>query len=96
MSHVRQTEPPAPSRTGRAGKYDWDSIVEELKAEPGTWLCIDDEATRGLASAIRRKKMAALQDPNWVFSVTTRKNDKEAGTAEVWMSALPADERGDT
>jgi hypothetical protein len=82
--------PPVAPRVGRPGKYDWTGIVEELKARPGEWLLIDDEAARGLPSAILRRKMTALQDPEWNFMVTTRNNNRETGTAEVWMSAEPA------
>lgn len=81
--------PPVQVRTGRPGKYDWAAIVEELKARPGEWLLIDDTAARGLPSAITRRKMTALQDPEWEFSVTTRNNNRETGLAEVWMSANP-------
>lgn len=84
--------PPVAVRAGRPGKYDWASIVEELKAREGEWMLIDDEAARGLPSAILRRKMTALQDPDWNFRVTTRNNNRETNTAEVWMSAVPAGE----
>lgn len=90
MAEVWQSDPPAPRRRGRQGKYDWDEIVSDLQSRPGEWLMVDDEAARGLPSAIKRKKMTALQDPEWTFHVTTRKNDREARTAEVWMMAEPA------
>lgn len=83
--------PPVQQRIGRPGKYDWHGIVEELKARPGDWLLIDDSAARGLPSAITRRKMTALQDPDWDFQVTTRNNNRETGTAEVWMSANPVE-----
>lgn len=96
MAYERQETPPPPGRTGTRGRYDWDEIVKELKAASPQWLLIDDTATRGLATAIRRKSMAALKDPDWVFDVTTRNNNKEAQTAEVWMCAVPADQREET
>lgn len=83
--------PPVQTRVGRAGKYDWTGIVEQLKAKPGEWLLIDDAAARGLPSAITRRKMTALQDPEWEFHVTTRNNNRETKTAEVWMSAEPVE-----
>lgn len=89
MAEVWSPEPPPiQPRVGRPGKYDWPRIVEELKARPGEWLLIDDEAARGLPSAITRRKMTALQDDEWDFQVTTRNNNRETGTAEVWMSAV--------
>lgn len=95
MAEVWSTEPPpVEHRGGRQGKYDWTGIVEQLKARPGEWLLIDDVATRGLPSAITRRKMTALQDPEWEFFVTTRNNNRQTETAEVWMSAQPV-ERGD-
>lgn len=93
MAMVRQAEPPpAKKGGGRPGQYDWWAIVEELKGSPGEWFLIDDTAARGLPSAITRRKMTALQDPEWDFKVTTRNNDREKGTAEVWMSAVPREE----
>lgn len=92
MAEVWSSDPPPiRPRAGRPGKYDWTGIVEELKARPGEWLLIDDTAARGLPSAIMRRKMTALQDPEWNFYVTTRNNNREAGTAEVWMSAEPVE-----
>jgi hypothetical protein len=87
MAEVWQSEPPPPTRPGRQGRYDWDVIVEELKARPGEWRLIDDTAGRGLPSAVKRRKMTALQDPAWRFHVRTRNNNREVRTAEVWMSA---------
>jgi hypothetical protein len=90
MAEVWSKDPPPVLATGgRPGKYDWPAIVEALQAHPGEWLLIDDEAARGLPSAINRRKMTALQDPAWNFKVTTRNNNRETGTAEVWMSAEP-------
>jgi hypothetical protein len=89
MTEVWRQDPPEADPPGRRGKYDWVSITAELKERPGEWRLVDDNANRGLATAIKRRKMTALQDPNWTFDVMTRKNDREAGTAEVWMSAVP-------
>jgi hypothetical protein len=95
MTEVWSPEPPpVQTKVGRAGKYDWTGIVEQLKERPGEWLLIDDAAARGLPSAIVRKKMTALQDPEWHVRVTTRNNNRETRTAEVWMSAERA-ERGE-
>jgi hypothetical protein len=90
MTEVWRESPP-PVKSGRTGKYEWDRIVAELQSRPGEWLCVDDQASRGLDSAIIRKKMTALQDPAWEFAVTTRNNNRETGTCEVWMSANPVE-----
>jgi hypothetical protein len=82
-----QSTPPAPARSGRRGKYDWERITRDLKDRPGEWLLIDEEASRSLATAIRNRKMTALQDPDWVFKVRTTNNSIQTGTAQVWMSA---------
>lgn len=93
MAMVRQAEPPPRNPGGsKTGRYDWWAIVEELTASPGEWFLIDDNAARGLPSAITRRKMTALQDPAWEFKVTTRNNNRETRTAEVWMSAVPREE----
>lgn len=93
MTSVWSSEPPpVQTRAGRPGKYDWAAIVAELKARPGEWLLIDDAAARGLPSAIMRRKMTALQDDGWDWLVTTRNNNAETRTAEVWMSAVPREE----
>lgn len=91
MDEVWLDEPPEAVRPGRRGKYDWDGIVTALKERPGEWRLIDDAAARGLSSAITKRKMTALQDPAWRFLVTTRNNNIEKGTAEVWMSAEPVE-----
>lgn len=81
---------PPPGRTGAPGKYDWETIVAELQSRPGEWRLVIEGANRGLPSAIKRKKMLALRDPGWDFQVATRNNNYEEGTADIWMSAVPA------
>lgn len=78
----------------RSGKYDWWDIVEKLKARPGEWLLIDEDASIGLQTAIRKEKMTALQDPEWDFKVATRDNNRETGRCKIWMRAVPAGEEG--
>ena len=92
MSHMLP-EPPPRRQSGR-GKYDWQTIVEELTSDPGKWMLVDDEATRGMPSVIKRDKIAALRDPEWEFHVVTRNNNKQAGTCELWMSAQPRSRGG--
>ena len=86
MTDQWSSVPPA-AKGGPRGKYDWPEIVRKLKSRPGEWLLIDDEASRSLSSAIKARKMTALQDPDWTFDVQTRNNDREKNTAEVYMSA---------
>lgn len=82
-----RTAPPPPASPGRAGKYDWPRIVRDLQDRPGEWMLIDKEARRGLDTAIRNRKMTALQVPGWTFKVRVRNSNRETGTASVWMSA---------
>lgn len=90
MTGVWAERPPARSRG--TGKYDWVQIVESLKQRPGEWLQVDDEATLSLQSAIRKRRMVALRDPDWDFKVSVRNTNKEAGTCEVWMCAIEREE----
>lgn len=80
--------PPPPARPGRAGKYDWDDIVERLQQRPDEWLLVDANAKRGIESAIRRRKMTALQDPGWTYKTSLRNINRDEGTAELWLSAV--------
>lgn len=93
MGEVWSTDAPPVqwAATGR-GKYDWPAIVKELKTRPGEWMLVDPKARLGIQSAIKRQKMSALRDPRWDFEVTTRNNDREAGTCEIWMSATEREE----
>jgi hypothetical protein len=86
MTEWRESPPP-PARPGRPGKYDWPQIVRDLKEKEGQWMLIDDEARIGLDTAIRNRKMTALQDPGWHFAVRVRNTNTETGTTSVWMSA---------
>lgn len=70
------------------GKYDWPAIVEQLKASPGQWQVIDEGATLSLQSAIRKRKMVALRDPDWDFKVSVRDTNREKNTCTVWMCAV--------
>ena len=79
--------PPPRRTTGRPGKYDWTEITDRLKKAPGKWFLVDAEARRGLDTAIRNKKMAALKQDGWKFHVSIRDTNRIAGTAAVWMSA---------
>jgi hypothetical protein len=79
---VWRKEPPA-----RPRRYDWEGITAKLKKKPGQWYLIADDANMSLAGAIKRKKMVALREPGWTFSVRTLHNDLSTRTAEVWMSA---------
>lgn len=79
--------PPPTVRRGAPSKYDWRDIVTKLTARPGEWLLIDPTARRGLDSAIRRQKMAALRIDGWRFVPSIRKTDMAAGTCELWMKA---------
>jgi hypothetical protein len=84
---VWRKEPPA-----RPRRYDWEGITAKLKKKPGQWYLITDEhggtqSNMSLAGAIKRKKMVALREPGWTFSVRTLHNDLTTRTAEVWMSA---------
>jgi hypothetical protein len=92
---VWKAAPPRVTRLGRMGKYDWVDITEQLKSRPGEWMLVDEAAARGLYSAIVRRKMTALQQEGWRFRVTTRNNNRQTKTAEVWMTAEKvAKERG--
>jgi hypothetical protein len=91
MDEVWMAEPPRSVRPGRQGRYDWDTIVEQLMERPGEWLLVDEKASRGLASAIVKKKMRALRVEGWNFLVTTRNNNRKERTAEVWMTAERTD-----
>jgi hypothetical protein len=71
----------------RRGRYDWAKIADDLRSRPGEWLLIDKEAGLGVYSAIKRDKMSDLRDDEWEFIPTTRNNDRETGTCELWMTA---------
>lgn len=88
QEQVWRAEPP--SKRG----YDWATIVDQLTSRPGEWLLINEEATRSLAGAIKRRKMRAIKDAwaaGWELKVTTRNNTTK--TAEVWMSAVRREEQ---
>lgn len=92
MSEVWLDEPPPENRSGRRGKYDWDAIVAALQERPGQWRLVVEGANRGLYSAIKARRMVALQDPDWEFEVRSRNTDRENNTADIWMSATPREE----
>lgn len=68
------TEPPSPMRQ----KYDWDTIVSDLKANPGKWGVVEafrdvagtDEAAQGAARALRVGKVGGGREGD--FETTTR------------------------
>ena len=71
----------------RRGKYDWSKIASDLRKRPDEWLLVDEHAGLGVYSAIKRDKMSDLRDPEWEYIPTTRNNDRDTGTCELWMSA---------
>lgn len=79
--------PPPPGKRGQQGKYEWERIVARLKERPGEWLMIDDEARKGTVTAIRRRRMTALQDKDWTFEAVERNTDRATGTCQIWMRA---------
>jgi hypothetical protein len=92
MTEVWAATPPPVENAAPRGKYDWADIVAKLTARPGEWLLIDEDASIGLQTAIRQRKMTALQDYEWDFKVSTRNNNRETGRCQVWMSAEKAEE----
>lgn len=79
------TTPPPPSRS--TGRYDWWDITRRLKAKPGEWMLVLEAQPRTVADAIRRKRMSALDDPEWEFELTTRNNNEQDKTCDYWMAA---------
>lgn len=86
-------QPPQPRASGTPGKYDWDEIVKAIKDRPGEWLLIEKAGNRGLATAIRNRKMRALKDPAWEFRAQVRKNEG-AQTWAIYISAERIDPNG--
>ena len=83
---VWANEPP-PVTVARRGRFDWAQITADLRARPGEWLLIADDAGLGVYSAIKRDKMADLRDDEWEYIAATRNNNRETGTCELWMTA---------
>jgi hypothetical protein len=78
----------------RRGKYNWTAIASRLRERPGTWLLIEEQGSRSIYSAVKRGRLTALRDPEWVYEIKTRNTN--GNKADIWMSARPrTEEDGD-
>jgi hypothetical protein len=84
MTDTWQDEPP------RRGRYDWGSVTKRLRRRPEKWLLVMEQSPRSVYGAIKRNRINALRDPDWVYDVRTS-NTKD-GLADIWMSARPRTE----
>ena len=78
----------APPATRR--QYDWKAIAAELRKRPDEWKLVAVQANRSIRSAIKRQRINALKDPEWIFDVQTRNTHGQL--ADIWMSARPRTE----
>lgn len=77
-------DPPGPTTR----RYNWQAIVAELESKPGKWLLIGKQVPRSIAGPIRRRKIKALQNPEWIYNVKSSNTNNLL--ADIWMSAEPS------
>jgi hypothetical protein len=78
---VTQTRKPSKAHS----VYDWEQITADLRATPEEWLLIVEQGPRSLYSAVKRQRMLALRDRDWVYEVCTRQT--HGAHADLWMMA---------
>lgn len=81
---TRQGKPPI------KGRYDWPTIIRRLRRNPEEWNEIATQVPRTLYGAIKRRRITALRDPEWVYEVCTRNTN--GSLADIWMMARPRTE----
>jgi hypothetical protein len=72
------TQPPPDPRR----RTDWQAVADDLRSRPGEWACFP--STRGQANSVMQGHAPAISRAAG-FEHTTRKNNREANTLDLWI-----------
>lgn len=85
--------PPTPREGVR---YDWASIVAELRQDPGEWVLLPEmqRVPVTLATAVRARKMLALRTTDGQVDAMVRKttHTTEGRVCDLWLRFAPKEE----
>lgn len=75
----------------RNQKYDWASIAERCKAQPGEWYLVFEQGLRSTAVAVRTQSVAAMSEAAGFESMTRNNKAKaEPPLCDLWVRYVPA------
>lgn len=91
---MRFVDPPNSKAVMGRWSYDWLDVGRKLRANPGEWLLLDEEARLSVASAIRQGSIKDFH-PTQGFEVTVRNTQRKATppTCTIYVRYNPEKEK---